>query len=133
MSLPNSGIFSFGCPPDGFSGRRDFAGTILLIFQPAEETGGGALAMLADGLLARFPFDEIYALHNAPHFAPGTFGVRDGAMLASCDELKIRIDGVGGHGSSPEKTKDPVSAAAQLICALQTVVSRSIDPGAMAV
>lgn len=137
------GVFH-GCGHDGhtavllgvarhFSGRRDFAGTILLIFQPAEETGGGALAMLADSLLTRFPFDEIYALHNAPHFAPGTFGVRDGAMLASCDELKIRIDGVGGHGSSPEKTKDPVIAAAQLICALQTVVSRSTDPSAMAV
>ena len=142
-SVAQQGAFH-GCGHDGhtavllgvarhFSQRRDFAGTILLIFQPAEETGGGALAMLADGLLARFPFDEIYALHNAPHFAPGTFGVRDGAMLASCDELKIRIGGVGGHGSSPEKTKDPISAAAQLICALQTVVSRSTDPSAMAV
>jgi amidohydrolase len=137
------GVFH-GCGHDGhtamllgvarhFSGHRDFAGTVVLVFQPAEETGGGANAMLADGLEARFAYDEIYALHNAPHFAPGTFGVLDGAMLASCDEVVIDIQGVGGHGSAPEKTKDPVMAAGQLICALQTVVSRSIDPGATAV
>ncbi|MBK5124296.1 amidohydrolase [Burkholderia sp. R-69980] len=137
------GVFH-GCGHDGhtamllgtarhFSRHRDFAGTIVLIFQPAEETGGGALAMLADGLETRFPFDEIYAIHNAPHFAPGTLGVRDGAMLASCDELRIDVNGVGGHGSSPERTKDPIAAAAQLICALQTVVSRAIDPASAAV
>ncbi|SAK53816.1 peptidase M20D, amidohydrolase [Caballeronia hypogeia] len=137
------GVFH-GCGHDGhtamllgvarhFSRHRDFAGTVVLVFQPAEETGGGANAMLADGLETRFLYDEIYALHNAPHFAPGTFGVLDGAMLASCDEIVIGIDGVGGHGSAPEKTKDPVMAAAQLICALQTVVSRSIDPSATAV
>ncbi|KXU95524.1 hypothetical protein CR51_25105 [Caballeronia megalochromosomata] len=137
------GVFH-GCGHDGhtamllgvarhFSGHRDFAGTVVLVFQPAEETGGGANAMLADGLEARFAYDEIYALHTAPHFPPGTFGVLDGAMLASCDEVVIDIQGVGGHGSAPEKTKDPVMAAAQLICALQTVVSRSIDPGATAV
>jgi amidohydrolase len=137
------GVFH-GCGHDGhtamllgtarhFSRHRDFAGTIVLIFQPAEETGGGALTMLADGLETRFPFDEIYAMHNAPHFAPGTFGVRDGAMLASCDELRIDVNGVGGHGSSPERTKDPIAASAQLICALQTVVSRAIDPASVAV
>ncbi|MFL9992915.1 amidohydrolase [Paraburkholderia sediminicola] len=137
------GVFH-GCGHDGhtamllgtarhFSRHRDFAGTIVLIFQPAEETGGGALAMLADRLETRFPFDEIYAMHNAPHFAPGTFGVRDGAMLASCDELRIDVNGVGGHGSSPERTKDPIAASAQLICALQTVVSRAIDPASVAV
>ncbi|MFM0207212.1 amidohydrolase [Paraburkholderia sediminicola] len=137
------GVFH-GCGHDGhtamllgtarhFSRHRDFAGTIVLIFQPAEETGGGALAMLADGLETRFPFDEIYAIHNAPHFAPGTFGVRDGAMLASCDELRIDVTGVGGHGSSPERTKDPIAASAQLVCALQTVVSRAIDPASVAV
>ena len=137
------GVFH-GCGHDGhtamllgtarhFSRHRDFAGTIVLIFQPAEETGSGALAMLADGLETRFPFDEIYAMHNAPHFAPGTFGVRDGAMLASCDELRIDVNGVGGHGSSPERTKDPIAASAQLICALQTVVSRAIDPASVAV
>lgn len=137
------GVFH-GCGHDGhtamllgaarhFSRHRDFAGTLVLIFQPAEETGGGALAMLDDGLETRFPFDEIYAMHNAPHFAPGTFGVRDGAMLASCDEMRIDVNGVGGHGSSPEKTKDPIAASAQLICALQTVVSRAIDPASAAV
>lgn len=137
------GVFH-GCGHDGhtamllgaarhFSRHRDFAGTIVLVFQPAEETGGGANAMLADGLEQRFGYDEIYAMHNAPHFPPGTFGVRDGAMLASCDEIAISVGGVGGHGSSPEKTRDPVMAAAQLICALQTVVSRSTDPSAMAV
>lgn len=137
------GVFH-GCGHDGhtamllgaarhFSRHRNFAGTLVLIFQPAEETGGGALAMLDDGLEERFAYDEIYAMHNAPHFAPGTFGVRDGAMLASCDEFEIEVTGVGGHGSSPEKTKDPVAASAQLICALQTVVSRAIDPAAAAV
>ncbi|WP_454807289.1 M20 aminoacylase family protein [Paraburkholderia fungorum] len=137
------GVFH-GCGHDGhtamllgtarhFSRHRDFAGTLVLIFQPAEETGGGALAMLADGFESRFPYDEIYGMHNAPHFAPGTFGVRDGAMLASCDEMRIDVTGVGGHGSSPEKTRDPIAAAAQLICALQTVVSRSIDPASAAV
>nr|WP_322051649.1 amidohydrolase [Paraburkholderia bannensis] len=137
------GVFH-GCGHDGhtamllgaarhFSQHRDFAGTVVLVFQPAEETGGGANAMLADGLETRFGYDEIFALHNAPHFAPGTFGVLDGAMLASCDEVIVRIDGVGGHGSAPEKTRDPVMAAAQLICALQTVVSRSIEPSATAV
>ncbi|CAG4889972.1 amidohydrolase [Paraburkholderia saeva] len=137
------GVFH-GCGHDGhtamllgaarhFSRNRDFTGTVVLVFQPAEETGSGANAMLADGLEERFGYDEIYAMHNAPHFPPGTFGVRDGAMLASCDEIAISIGGVGGHGSSPEKTRDPVMAAAQLVCALQTVVSRSTDPGAMAV
>lgn len=137
------GVFH-GCGHDGhtamllgvarhFSRQRDFAGTVVLVFQPAEETGGGANAMLADGLEERFGYEEIYALHNAPHFPPGTFGVLDGAMLASCDEVIIRIDGVGGHGSAPEKTKDPVMAAGQLICALQTVVSRSIEPHATSV
>jgi amidohydrolase len=137
------GVFH-GCGHDGhtamllgtarhFSRHRDFAGTLVLIFQPAEETGGGALAMLADGVDNRFPYDEIYAIHNAPHFAPGTFGARDGAVLASCDEMRIDVTGVGGHGSSPEKTRDPIAAAAQLICALQTVVSRTIEPAASAV
>ncbi|NPT44840.1 amidohydrolase [Paraburkholderia sp. 1N] len=137
------GVFH-GCGHDGhtamllgvarhFSRKRDFAGTVVLVFQPAEETGGGANAMLADGLEERYAYDEIYALHNMPHFPPGTFGVLDGAMLSSCDEVEILIDGVGGHGSAPEETKDPVMAAGQLICALQTVVSRTIAPSATAV
>lgn len=137
------GVFH-GCGHDGhtamllgvarhFSRQREFSGTVVLVFQPAEETGGGANAMLADGLEERFAYDEIYALHNAPHFQPGTFGVLDGAMLASCDEIVISIAGVGGHGSAPEKTKDPVMAAGQLLCALQTVVSRSTEPSATAV
>src|SRR5471032_1258404 len=137
------GVFH-GCGHDGhtamllgaarhFSTHRDFVGTIVLVFQPAEESGDGAKAMLADGIETRFPFDEIYAIHNAPQFPPGTFGVRDGAMLASCDEMRMTITGVGGHGSSPERTKDPIVATAQLVSALQTVVSRSTDPSSMAV
>ncbi|WP_126227688.1 amidohydrolase [Burkholderia ambifaria] len=139
----HQGVFH-GCGHDGhtamllgaarhFSRHRDFAGTIVLVFQPAEETGGGANAMLADGLEERFGYDEIYALHNAPQFAPGTFAVREGAILASCDEIVISIEGVGGHGATPDKTKDPVITAAQLICSLQTVVSRSTEPSAAVV
>jgi hippurate hydrolase len=133
-----------GCGHDGhtamllgaahwFSQHRDFAGKVVFVFQPAEENGGGALAMLEAGAEAQFGWDEIYGLHNAPHFEPGTFGVLDGAMLASCDDVLINIDGVGGHGSTPEFTRDPVIAAAQLICALQTVVSRTISPSEMSV
>lgn len=133
-----------GCGHDGhtamllgaaqwFSQNRDFAGKVVFVFQPAEENGGGALAMLEAGAEAQFDWDEIYGLHNAPHFEPGTFGVLDGAMLASCDDVLINIDGVGGHGSAPELTRDPVMAAAQLICALQTVVSRTISPSEMSV
>lgn len=138
-----SGAFH-GCGHDGhtamllgaaswLSQNRQFFGRVVVLFQPAEENGGGALAMLADGAEARFGWDEIYGLHNAPHLPPGVFGVREGAMLASCDDVLIEIQGVGGHGSAPEKCKDPIMAAAQLICALQTVVSRTMDPAAMVV
>jgi len=133
-----------GCGHDGhtamllgaagwLSENRQFFGKIVLLFQPAEENGGGALAMLADDAEARFGWDEIYGLHNAPHLPPGIFGVRDGAMLASCDDVLFEIQGVGGHGSAPEKCRDPIMAAAQLICTLQTVVSRSVDPATMVV
>jgi hippurate hydrolase len=138
-----AGVFH-GCGHDGhtamllgaaswLSQNRLFFGKIVLLFQPAEENGGGALAMLADDAEARFGWDEIYGLHNAPHLPPGIFGVREGAMLASCDDVLFEIHGVGGHGSAPEKCKDPIMAAAQLICALQTVVSRTVDPAAMVV
>jgi hippurate hydrolase len=138
-----AGVFH-GCGHDGhtamllgaaswLSQHRQFFGKIVLLFQPAEENGGGALAMLADDAEARFGWDEIYGLHNAPHLPPGVFGVREGAMLASCDDVLFEIHGVGGHGSAPEKCKDPIMAAAQLICALQTVVSRTVDPAAMVV
>lgn len=133
-----------GCGHDGhtamllgaaqwFSRHRDFSGKVVFLFQPAEENGGGALAMLKDGVAEQFNWDEIYGLHNAPHLKPGTFGVLDGATLASCDDVLITVDGVGGHGSTPELTRDPVVASAQLICALQTVVSRTVSPSDMAV
>ena len=112
---------------------RNFDGLIRLIFQPAEEIGRGAQRMLADGLLERFPFDEIYGYHNWPGLPVGTFAIRPGPMLASVDTFKIRLKGKGGHAAMPHATHDVIPAAAQLVLALQTLVSRETDPMAAAV
>ncbi|CAB3774081.1 amidohydrolase [Burkholderia sp. MSh2] len=113
--------------------NRGFAGTVCMIFQPAEESGGGALRMLEDGLLDRFPCDAIFAMHNMPGLPAGRFGFRSGAFMASADTVRIRIVGYGGHGAVPHKTIDPVVAAASLVMALQTVVARNVDPLATAI
>ena len=112
---------------------RNFDGTIQLIFQPAEEGGRGALRMLEQGLLERFPFDEIYGYHNWPGIPKGVFAIRTGAMLAAVDMFEISLTGQGGHAAMPHLAKDVVPALAQLILALQTVISRDKDPMAAAV
>ncbi|MFK4443207.1 amidohydrolase [Caballeronia udeis] len=113
--------------------RRDFSGTVRFIFQPAEEHGKGAKAMIADKLFERFPVDEIYGVHNIPGQRAGTIATRAGGIMASEDDFVIRINGRGGHAARPHMTIDPIVIAAEVVLALQTVVSRSVDPGVSAV
>lgn len=107
---------------------RNFNGTAVLIFQPAEEGLGGAQAMLNDGLFEQFPCDAIYALHNWPALPAGVIGINPGPMMAASDRFEIKIEGRGGHGAHPYQTIDPIIVAAQLITALQTIVSRNVHP-----
>ncbi len=107
---------------------RNFEGTAILIFQPAEEGGAGGRAMLQDGLVERFGIEEFYGLHNLPGMPAGQFGIKPGGIMAATDEFQITIEGEGGHAAMPHNTVDPVIIAAQLILALQTIVSRNIDP-----
>jgi len=113
--------------------RSRFDGTLHLIFQPAEEGGGGALRMMADGLFERFPCDAVYAMHNMPGIEQGRLVLRDGAAMASSDYATITLDGVGGHGGLPQHARDPLVAAASVVMALQTIVSRNVDPHQAAV
>jgi hippurate hydrolase len=105
-----------------------FDGTLNLIFQPAEEGGGGALRMMDDGLFERYPCDAVFAMHNMPGIPQGRLVLREGAAMASSDYATITLSGVGGHGAMPHRATDPVVAAASIVMALQTVVSRNIDP-----
>ncbi|HYE41737.1 MAG TPA: M20 aminoacylase family protein [Ramlibacter sp.] len=105
-----------------------FDGTLNLVFQPAEEGGGGALRMMEDGLFERYPCDAIFAMHNMPGIPQGHMVLRDGAAMASSDYATITLSGVGGHGAMPHKAVDPLVAAASIVMALQTIVSRNIDP-----
>lgn len=107
---------------------RRFDGTVVLIFQPAEEGRGGARAMLDDGLFDTYPCDAIYALHNWPGLPAGTIGVNPGPMMAAADRFEIIVRGKGGHGAHPYQTVDPVLAAGHIITALQSVVSRNVNP-----
>ncbi len=113
--------------------ERGFDGTLNLIFQPAEEGLGGGRRMVEDGLFERFPCDAIYALHNMPGFPVGKFGFKEGAFMASSDSVTVTVKGRGGHGSAPHQAADPVVAAAHIVIALQTIVSRNVDPRDMAV
>ncbi|WP_042429047.1 M20 aminoacylase family protein [Comamonas granuli] len=108
--------------------RRDFDGTVRFIFQPAEEHGRGASAMLADGLLERFPMDEIYGLHNIPGMPAGHIATRAGGIMASEDNFAIRITGRGGHAARPHMAVDPLVIGAEIVLALQTIVARALDP-----
>lgn len=110
------------------AGSRDFAGVAVLIFQPGEEAGGGAQAMLAEGFLARYPIDEVYALHNMPGLAVGAYATRPGPIMAAADMFRIEISGRGGHAAQPHLALDPVMIAGHVLVALQTVVSRNVDP-----
>ena len=113
--------------------RRGFNGTVRFIFQPAEEHGRGAKAMMADGLFERFPVDAIFGLHNMPGLPLGHFAGRAGGIMAAEDNFEIRITGRGGHAARPHMGVDPLVVAAQIILGLQTIVSRSVDPSATAV
>ncbi|HMG51443.1 MAG TPA: M20 aminoacylase family protein [Inquilinus sp.] len=108
--------------------RRHFSGTLNLIFQPAEEGGAGARRMIKDGLFERFPCDAVFGLHNWPGVPTGQFGFVTGPAMAAADRVVIRVVGKGGHGAAPHQTVDPVVAGASLVMALQSVVSRNVDP-----
>jgi amidohydrolase len=107
---------------------RNFDGTAYVIFQPAEEGGGGGRVMIEDGLFDRFPANEIYALHNWPSLPPGKMAVRPGPVMASTDDFQVTVHGKGGHGAMPHQSVDPVVVAAQVITALQTIASRNVNP-----
>lgn len=116
-----------------FAQQGDFCGTLNLIFQPAEEGGGGALRMMDDGLFDKYPCDAIFAMHNMPGVPQGRLVLREGEAMASSDYATVTLTGVGGHGAMPHRAVDPLVAAASIVMALQTIVSRNIDPLQMAV
>ena len=107
---------------------RNFSGTAVVIFQPAEEGGGGGKAMVDDGLMDRFGIAEVFGMHNYPGMPVGAFGIRPGPMMAAADALTIDIEGVGAHAARPHLGVDTVLVGAQIINALQSVVSRNVDP-----
>jgi len=111
----------------------DVHGTLNVIFQPAEEIGAGARRMLDDGLLERFPCDAIFGLHNWPGLAAGRLAFVPGPAMASVDQAHVTVRGKGGHGAEPQDTIDPIVVAAHIVTALQTIVSRNVDPLDMAV
>ena len=99
-----------------------------MIFQPAEEGGAGAVAMIKDGLMDRFGIEQVYGMHNGPGIPVGSFALRPGPIMAGGDAVVIKIEGLGGHAARPHKCIDSVLVGAQLITALQSIVSRSVDP-----
>jgi hippurate hydrolase len=107
---------------------RNFAGNAVVIFQPAEEGGAGGKAMVDDGMMERFGIGEVYGMHNYPGMPVGAFGLRAGPVMAAADYITIDIEGVGAHAARPHKGIDTVLVAAQIIVAVQSVVSRNVDP-----
>jgi amidohydrolase len=107
---------------------RNFAGTAVMIFQPAEEGGAGGKAMVQDGLMERFGIEEVYGMHNYPGLPVGQFALRPGPMMAAADRLKIEIEGRGGHAARPHLTVDPILIGCQLVNQIQSIVSRNVDP-----
>jgi amidohydrolase len=107
---------------------RNFAGTAVVIFQPAEEGGAGGLAMVKDGLMERFGIEEVYGMHNFPGLPAGEFSIRSGAIMAATDNLTIDIEGVGGHAARPHLAVDTILVGAQIVNQIQSIVSRNVDP-----
>ena len=108
--------------------NNDFDGIVHFIFQPGEEGFGGGKIMIEDGMFEDFRIDEVYALHNWPELPLGTFGVNSGPMMAAVDEFDIIIKGKGGHAAMPQLAIDPIIIASQIVIAIQTIISRSVDP-----
>ncbi|MGR3436263.1 MAG: amidohydrolase, partial [Shimia sp.] len=112
---------------------RNFDGTVAVIFQPAEEGGGGGKEMCDDGMMERFGIDEVYGMHNWPGMPVGAFGIRPGAFFAAADQFEITVTGKGGHAAKPQETVDTTVVASHIVIALQSVVSRNVDPVKQAV
>ncbi|MFA5592534.1 MAG: M20 aminoacylase family protein [Micavibrio sp.] len=128
-----------GCGHDGhtamllgaakyLAATRNFNGKVHLIFQPAEEGGGGAIRMIEDGLFKHFPMNAVFGMHNWPAMKRGTIGLRPGPIMASSDSFDITVTGKGGHAALPHFNTDPIVAASHIVTALQTLVARQIDP-----
>ena len=107
---------------------RDFRGTAVIVFQPAEEGGAGAKAMLEDGLVERFGVTQFFGMHNWPGLPLGTFAIRKGAFLAAADKFTIALEGKGGHAAMPHRARDVIVAGSEIVLALQSLVSREVDP-----
>ena len=107
---------------------RNFDGTVAVIFQPAEEGGGGGREMVQDGVMDTFGVEQVYGMHNAPGIPVGAFAIRSGPVMASADRFEIQITGVGGHAAQPHDCIDPVVAGAQIVNALQTIAARNVSP-----